>query len=127
MRTSKRKPTEQYQSVPTIQTRKLPSTPEQIRQRAYDIYVAHGGAEGMALNDWLEAEQELKRQLEDDNTSPQPNPFKVKIRRWRRVWFSPAVRLGPTNPLFKDFNETLTATEENYGTLEFSSTGSYEH
>ncbi len=64
MRTSKRKANEQYQSVPTIQAPRLPPTPEQIRQRAHEIYVAHGGAEGMALNDWLMAEQELKRKLE---------------------------------------------------------------
>jgi hypothetical protein len=38
--------------------------------------------------------------------SPQPNDFKIKIRRWRSVRFSPAVTAGPTNPLFKDFNET---------------------
>jgi len=42
----------------------LPPTLEQIRQRAHDIYVARGGAEGSALNDWLQAEQELKRKLE---------------------------------------------------------------
>ena len=47
-----------------MQTPKLPLTPEQIRQRARAIYAAHGGMEGMALNDWLRAEQELQRQLE---------------------------------------------------------------
>ncbi len=56
MRASKQKANEQHQSAPT--------TLEQIQQRAHEIYVAHGGAEGMALNDWLMAEQELKRKLE---------------------------------------------------------------
>jgi hypothetical protein len=64
MRTSKRKPGEQYRSAPTIHSLQLPPTLEQIRQRAHDIYVARGGAEGSALNDWLQAEQELKRKLE---------------------------------------------------------------
>lgn len=64
MRTSKRKANERYQSAPTIQTSKLPPTLEQVRQRAHEIYVARGGAEGMALNDWLTAEHELKRKLE---------------------------------------------------------------
>jgi hypothetical protein len=54
----------QFQSAPISQTPKLPPTPEQIRQRAHDIYVARGGAEGMALSDWLMAEEELKRKLE---------------------------------------------------------------
>jgi len=67
MRTSKLKPAEQCQSVPAIQTPRLPPTPKQIRQCAHDICVAHGGPEGMALNDWIEAEQKLKLQLEDDN------------------------------------------------------------
>jgi hypothetical protein len=64
MRTSKQKLTEQFQSAPTIQTPKVPPTPEQIRQRAHAIYAARGGMEGMMLNDWLKAEQELKRELE---------------------------------------------------------------
>jgi hypothetical protein len=68
MRTSKQNPTEQHQSAPTMQTPKLPTTPEQIRQRARAIYTARGGMEGMALNDWLKAEQELKRELERDNS-----------------------------------------------------------
>ena len=66
MRTSKHKSTEQYQSALTVQTPKLPPTLEQIRQRARAVYAARGGMEGMALNDWLEAEQELKRELEDE-------------------------------------------------------------
>ena len=48
-----------------MQTPRLSLTPEQIRQRAHAIYAARGGMEGMMLNDWLKAEQELKRKLED--------------------------------------------------------------
>jgi hypothetical protein len=65
MRTSKRKGNEQYQSAPIIQTPKVPPTLEQIRHRAHEIYMAHGGARGMALSEWLKAERELKRKLEE--------------------------------------------------------------
>jgi hypothetical protein len=62
MRTSKRKANELYQSMPVIPTAPLAPTLEQIRQRAHDIYVARGGMDGMGLNDWLQAEQELKHE-----------------------------------------------------------------
>lgn len=41
--------------------RSKPSLPtqEQIRQRAYEIYLARGGEDGRDLSDWVEAEQEL--------------------------------------------------------------------
>jgi hypothetical protein len=32
---------------------------EEIRQRAYEIYVERGGADGRDLADWLQAEAEL--------------------------------------------------------------------
>ena len=36
------------------------STSEQeIRQRAYEIYLKHGGQPGAELEDWLQAEREL--------------------------------------------------------------------
>jgi hypothetical protein len=35
-------------------------TPEQIQQRAYEIYEARGGAPGCDWDDWLQAERELK-------------------------------------------------------------------
>jgi hypothetical protein len=66
MRTSKRKASDRYQSAPTIHTPQFPPTPEQIRQRAHEIYLARGGAAGRELDDWLQAERELK---------PGKNPF----------------------------------------------------
>ena len=62
MRTSKRKANELYQSASLIPTAQLAPTVEQIHQRARDIYVARGGMEGMTLNDWLQAEQQLKNE-----------------------------------------------------------------
>ena len=35
-------------------------TAEQIRRRAYDIYVARGGVPGDPVADWLQAERELR-------------------------------------------------------------------
>ena len=36
-------------------------TEDQIRQRAHEIYLARGAAEGQALEDWLAAEAELRQ------------------------------------------------------------------
>lgn len=50
-------------NAPVIHTPRLPHNYEQIRERAQAIYTARGGMMGMTLNDWLKAEQELKREL----------------------------------------------------------------
>lgn len=41
---------------------KLPPGPshEEVERRAYEIYVARGGIHGQDLEDWLQAERELK-------------------------------------------------------------------
>jgi Protein of unknown function (DUF2934) len=41
---------------------------EQIRQRAYEIYVARGAQEGNEVSDWLVAEHEF----EESNEKPGP-------------------------------------------------------
>ena len=38
---------------------------EQIRQRAYEIYVTRGCEDGRDLSDWLQAEQELSEATDD--------------------------------------------------------------
>ena len=35
-----------------------------IRQRAYEIHQAHGGHHGRDLDDWLQAEREIKAEME---------------------------------------------------------------
>ena len=35
-------------------------TDEEIRQRAYEIYLNRGAAPGFELDDWLQAERELR-------------------------------------------------------------------
>ena len=38
---------------------------EQIRQRAYEIYVQRAGQDGSELDDWLQAEVELQSRAEE--------------------------------------------------------------
>jgi hypothetical protein len=37
-----------------------PAREEEIRRRAYEIYLERGGQPGRELDDWLQAERELK-------------------------------------------------------------------
>ena len=39
------------------------ATPDAIARRAYDIYLSRGAANGHDIDDWLEAERELKERL----------------------------------------------------------------
>ena len=39
---------------------KNPPTPEEIRQRAFEIYIERGEIHGCDLDDWLQAERELQ-------------------------------------------------------------------
>ena len=50
------------ENPPTIVARNHKPTPEQIRQRAQQIFLARGGTPGKELEDWLRAEQELKQE-----------------------------------------------------------------
>jgi hypothetical protein len=59
MKTTKRKKSQQYESEPTIKTPKLPSEDE-IRRRAHQLSLERGGLPGKELDDWLQAERELK-------------------------------------------------------------------
>lgn len=53
--------------------RKLHSpTPEQIRQRAYEIHKARGGAPGRELDDWLQAEREFLAEQERPASPGEP-------------------------------------------------------
>ena len=53
----------------TAQTRTIPNqapVEERIRQRAHEIYLERDGTGGSALEDWLQAEQEILAELEQD-------------------------------------------------------------
>lgn len=50
--------------VITLLKQKLRSpTSEQIQKRAYEIHLARGGVPGRELDDWLQAERELKAEV----------------------------------------------------------------
>jgi len=54
---------QQHNDIPQSPQNQSASTKEQeIAQRAYFIYLARGGNDGHALDDWLQAEQELREQ-----------------------------------------------------------------
>ena len=45
-----------------------PSREEQIRRRAYELYVERGNQPDSELNDWLQAEEEIRRAEEEAAT-----------------------------------------------------------
>ena len=42
-------------------------TPEEIRQRAFEIHIEHGGIHGCDLDDWLQAERDLRERYNASN------------------------------------------------------------
>jgi hypothetical protein len=44
------------------QTRELQVSPDEIRRRAYEIFLERGGLPGGELEDWLQAEYELQNE-----------------------------------------------------------------
>jgi hypothetical protein len=65
MKTPEHKDKEPPPDILDLDTPQIPG--EQIRERAYQIYRARGGAAGMHLSDWLQAEVELTRALRFQN------------------------------------------------------------
>jgi hypothetical protein len=59
--------------APAIQTPRWPRNFDQIRKRAEEFYAAHDGLRRMTLNDWLQAEQELKPQIGKPITNHRKN------------------------------------------------------
>ena len=45
-------------------------TAEEIRQRAYEIYIERGAADGCDVDDWLQAERERHANHGDGETPP---------------------------------------------------------
>jgi len=48
---------------PDGQTTQIGITNAEIAQRAFEVYCARGGQHGRDLDDWLQAERELRSQL----------------------------------------------------------------
>ena len=51
--------------MPARKQTETPPLEEQIRKRAYELYVARGNESGSELDDWLQAEDEIARARED--------------------------------------------------------------
>ena len=58
--------------MPATARVKTPETPsetlpleERIRRRAYELYVRYGNQSGSELDDWLQAEEEIRRAEEE--------------------------------------------------------------
>lgn len=41
-------------------------TPQQIRERAFEIHIERGGIHGMDLDDWMQAERELQEKYKNN-------------------------------------------------------------
>jgi hypothetical protein len=52
--------------APEARGKNAPS-PEEIRQRAFEIHIERGGIHGCDLEDWLEAEGELREKHNKNN------------------------------------------------------------
>ena len=50
-------------------TPSVPPTIEEIRDLAHEIFMARGGTPGNELDDWLRAEQDLKRERTGTNAN----------------------------------------------------------
>lgn len=48
-------------AVPPAPTKGREPTPEEIARRAHELYLARGGRNGGHVDDWLEAERELRQ------------------------------------------------------------------
>jgi len=59
------------------------NNPDAVAKRAYEIYQNRGGTDGADLDDWLEAERELKRGP-SDVTGPVPSATRAPAKPRRR-------------------------------------------
>jgi len=68
--------TREIQSHPEVVSANHRPSHEEIRLRAYEIYLERGGLPGNELDDWLQAERELEhaaRQKTDCRSKKRPN------------------------------------------------------
>lgn len=45
---------------------------EEVRTRAYEIYLSRGGSDGDEVSDWLSAEQQVRRSRPSDDSNAAP-------------------------------------------------------
>ena len=61
VRNAESKPSVIIQSHNAQRGRRSSPSPEEIRQRAFEIYMERGGIHGCELDDWLQSERELRK------------------------------------------------------------------
>jgi hypothetical protein len=61
MKKAEKKTKKSVPAPPPVAERKIPE--ELIRQRAHEIFLERGGQPGQELEDWLQAERELRQKL----------------------------------------------------------------
>jgi hypothetical protein len=57
--------TDMHRSSTGEKPTKNASTPEEIRKRAFEIHIERGGIHGCDLDDWLQAERELRERYNE--------------------------------------------------------------
>jgi hypothetical protein len=60
------------------------ATRDEISRRAYEIFEARGSQHGHDLDDWLQAERELRgtRAIQQELKSPMSHPHLAFVRIW---------------------------------------------
>ena len=54
-------------SQPSEQESESAPTPQQICERAFELYIQRGGMHGMDLDDWMQAERELQEKYKNND------------------------------------------------------------
>jgi hypothetical protein len=62
----------------------------EIERRAYEIYLAHGETHGHELEDWLQADRELKSGSAFGHPGIPPGGPRVQKKEWERLTRPPA-------------------------------------
>jgi hypothetical protein len=63
VRNAESRPSAIFQSDNAERGRRSSPSPEEIRQRAFEIYMERGGIHGCDLDDWSQAERELQEKF----------------------------------------------------------------
>ena len=66
VRNAESRPSVIFQSDNTERGRKSLPSAEEIRQRAFEIYTERRGIDGCELDDWLQAERELREKVQQE-------------------------------------------------------------
>jgi hypothetical protein len=66
VRNAESRPSVIFQSDNAERGRRNSSSTEEIRQRAFEIYMERGGIHGCDLDDWLQAERELREKVQPE-------------------------------------------------------------